>query len=171
MFDDDERDTEILKKHSVPLHLPLSLTGTAASVVQIDDIERANFATPRLLLRLKSLSARNSSARALGSVRPLGEFLSQLLVTLTGAMAGSGGVRTTSTTSSQCSGGVEDRTLHSARAAMVSARDDLVLEQQRTGRELVIFISKVDVGSAEAVTTTEIQCFTVSMTIQYSPTY
>ncbi len=53
---------------------------------------------------------------------------------------GFGGVRTTSTTSSQCSAGrVEYRTLDSARAAMVSASGDLVLEQQQGGRELVIF--------------------------------
>ncbi len=107
-----------------------------------------------------------TSARALRSVRPLGEFLLQLSVALTRAMAGSGGGRKTSTTSSQCSAcGVEDRTLDSTRTAMVSASGDLVLERLQGGRELVIFTLKVDVGCAEVVTAPAIQCFTVSTTM------
>ncbi len=90
--------------------------------------------TRRLLLRLKSLSVRNSSARALGSVRQLGEFLSQLSVALAGAMAGSGGVRTTSTTSSHSSAvGVDDRTLHSARAGVGARPSNALPTTKRTG--------------------------------------
>ncbi len=127
MFDDDERGSEILKKHSLHLYMPASLVGAAASVVQINDFARANFATPRLFFALnRSRSA--THPRVAWVVLSSGEFASQLSVALTGAMAGSRGVRTTSTTSEHCwAVGVEDSTLDSARAVIVSTRGDLLL--------------------------------------------
>ncbi len=79
MFDEDESESETLREHSAQRYFLSPSPATAASVVQTDDFARPIFATPRLLFRLKLLSARNSFARALESVISLGGSLSSKL--------------------------------------------------------------------------------------------